>query len=122
LRDCAVLCRGNWCLLSKFCPDLPDRLKRLRTFVLLLLEEDGTIHRDRLLATYEQLQDALTPDQIKTVLTMVAKRVSGGWVPKIDDDDHFIIDHREVCKTHRAYWQRQQERFAEELRTYRQLT
>lgn len=118
LQETAVLCRGNWCLHSKSCIHLTDRLKRLRTLALLILEEDGIVHRDCLLSAFEDLDDPFLPDQIQSVLNMVGRLDSGGWKPKIEDDNEFIVNHREVCKLQRGYWQRQQERFAEELEAY----
>lgn len=140
LNVCAVLIRGNWCLHSKFfLVATSDRsqqqlLQRVRTFLLLLLQDRGVIHRSRLerVCSATGGPHAVTPDRLLSLLKLVAKKqpafaaaaatitsaVYGGWNLKIADDVAFLERHPDVCSLHESYWDRQRVRFARELKVY----
>jgi DNA-directed RNA polymerase III subunit RPC5 len=158
LNVCAVLVRGNWCLHSKFLnispssssgpgrkmavPEAPVNLaeqQRMRTFLLLLLQDEGSIDRVRLLRVYSDGADSdnpaaeapyftTTPQRILAMLKLVSKkharnvgtnRPRSGWVLKIDDDSGFMQQYPDVVALHESYWDRQRGRFARELEIYR---
>jgi len=130
LNVCAVLVRGNWCLHSKF---LPPRYRRERTFLLLLLQEKGVIHRQRLWERVYAPSAATTTarinaEQLLALLQQIGKRVTTataqeasnntGWVLQIADDDGFLQQHPETVQLHANYWKRQRQRFQHELTLY----
>jgi DNA-directed RNA polymerase III subunit RPC5 len=158
LNVCAVLVRGNWCLHSKFLnispssisgpgrklvvPEAPVKLaelQRLRTFLLLLLQDESSIDRVRLLRVYSDEADSdnpaadslyftTTPQRILAMLKLVARknarsdgtdRPRSGWVLKIDDDNGFLQRYLDIVALHESYWDRQRGRFARELEIYR---
>jgi len=121
LNVCAVLVRGNWCLHSKFLP----RFGRIRTFLLLLLVEDGVIDRRRVWervycssASNNSSSSSINPDQLLALLQQIGKRGPDGWVLQVSDDAGFIENHPDTVALHADYWKRQRQRFQKELGLY----
>jgi hypothetical protein len=120
LSVCAVVIRGNYCLNSKFLAELPARKKRARTFILLLLQERGTIQRKPLLRAFRIAENDYTvpPETLFVLLTQVAKKMSTFWQLKIEDDTAHILDYPEHHQMNQAFWGTQHERFEKELALY----
>jgi DNA-directed RNA polymerase-3 subunit RPC5 len=121
LNVCAVQVRGNFCLHSRFLP-LPESLRRVRTFILLLLEEEGVIERFRLTRVYSG-DSTVSPEKLLSLLQTVGKRTGSGWVLKIEDDNEFVAKHATGHnEKHAQYWQRQKKIFEKELTLYHKAT
>lgn len=117
LSVCAVLIRGNFCLHSKFL-SLPKSLQKARTFLLLLLQTQGAIHRSRLDAVYGP-NSSVTSERLLTVLKQLCKRTpSAGWILKVEDDFSFLTSYPDQTLLHQQYWERQGMRYALDLISY----
>lgn len=116
LNACAVLVRGNWCLHSKFLP----RFGKIRTLLLLILQDDGWIDRRRLWHQVYRGSTKIHPEQLLALLQQIGKQRPGGhgWILQVAADDNFSEDHLEIVQLHEEYWARQRKRFRRELALY----
>ena len=116
LNACAVLVRGNWCLHSKFLP----RFGKIRTLLLLILQEDGWIDRRRLWDQVYSDRGKIHPDQLLAPLQQIGKQRPGGhgWILQIAADDNFSRIYPKTVQLHEQYWARQRQRFQRELALY----
>lgn len=133
LTSCAVLVRGNYVLQSRLL-SLPKSLAKARTFILLLLQSIGVIHRRRLDLVFgigvendnsnnsgrgAIIQDEfLTAETVFMLLKQVARKTSDGWVLKIQDDIAFLNRFPENANIYMTYWGRQMLPFQANLQRY----
>jgi hypothetical protein len=114
----AVMIRGNFCLHSKYLA-VPKALQRARTFMLYLLQTEGSIQRSRLDAVYED-EPKVRTEQLLALLEQLCQRGgTRGWTLKIEDDIGFVVGHQDQAALHQQYWNRQVTRFSTELTRYR---
>jgi DNA-directed RNA polymerase-3 subunit RPC5 len=116
LSVCAVLIRGNFTLHSKYL-SLPKVLQKARTFMLVVLQTQGAIHRSRLDAVYES-DTRVTSERLLTILEQLCQRTPAGWNLKIEDDLSFLTIFPEQATLHQQYWERQGPRFESHLEVY----
>jgi DNA-directed RNA polymerase III subunit RPC5 len=124
LDACSIIVRGNYCLQSKYL-NITDMLKPVRTFILLLLVENGFVNRTRVSSVFQH-NHQFTPEKLFAILDMVAKKNPNrsndedkrGWIPKIEDDDEFISANSDRHQRHMEYWAKQKERFQKQLNLY----
>jgi len=119
LSSCAFLVRGNFILQSRLLP-LPTAVGQARTFLLLMLQSVGVVHRPRLEYTY-QGDDQVTPEVLLMLLEQVATRTTSGWKPKIDDDLVFESNFPDAVSVHLAFWKKQVRRFSGMVERYRNI-
>jgi hypothetical protein len=117
LSVCAVMIRGNYCLNSKFLPTLPDKMKRARTFFLLLLQKRGALERTRLMQVYNTA-DSVSSESLLVLLRTLSKFTDQGWVLKIEDDLGHIMRFPDSHRLHEEYWESQAERYKDEISRY----
>jgi DNA-directed RNA polymerase-3 subunit RPC5 len=113
----AVMIRGNFCLHSKYLA-VPKALQRARTFMLYLLQTEGSIQRSRLDAVYKD-EPKVRTEQLLALLEQLCRRGTRGWTLKIEDDIGFVVGHQDQAALHQQYWNRQVLRFSTELTRYR---
>lgn len=119
LSSCAFLIRGNFILQSRLLP-LPTAVGQARTFILLMLQSVGVVHRKRLEYVY-QGDDQVTPEVLLMLLQQVATRTSVGWKAKVEDDDTFENNFPEAVPIYLEFWKRQVRRFSGLVERYRQV-
>lgn len=140
LGSCAVLVRGNFCLASRLLPFPSPAMTQARTFLLLLFQTMGVVHRARLehvysprggttnglngnrrpSANWDDSDGEVTPAVLQMLLEQVGKKTHGGWVSKVDDDATFGEAHPQAALVHVRYWAEQLERFRDKLLRYRE--
>lgn len=113
----AVMIRGNFCLHSKYLA-VPKALQKVRTFMLYLLQTEGSIQRSRLDAVYKD-EPKVRTEQLLALLEQLCQRGTRGWTLKIEDDIGFVVGHQDQAALHQLYWNRQVLRFSSELTRYR---
>jgi hypothetical protein len=113
----AVMIRGNFCLHSKYLA-VPKALQRARTFMLYLLQTEGSIQRSRLDAVYKD-EPKVRTEQLLALLEQLCQKGPRGWSLKIEDDIGFVMGHHDQAALHQQYWNRQVLRFSTELTRYR---
>jgi DNA-directed RNA polymerase-3 subunit RPC5 len=113
----AVMVRGNFCLHSKYLA-VPKALKGARTFMLYLLQTEGSLQRSRLDAVYKD-EPRVKSEQLLALLEQLCQRATRGWTLKIEDDMVFVVRQQEQAALHQQYWDRQGMRFRSELTRYR---
>jgi hypothetical protein len=114
----AVMIRGNFCLHSKYL-SVPKALQRARTFMLYLLQTEGSIQRSRLDAVYKD-EPRVTTEQLLALLEQLCRQGgTRGWTLKIEDDISFVARHQDQAALHQQYWNRQVLRVSSELTRYR---
>jgi DNA-directed RNA polymerase III subunit RPC5 len=137
LASCAILVRGNYVLQSRLLRRLPKPVAKARTFLLLLLQCIGVIHRSRIdyvfgicalskdtADVYDDddaspfYHESLTSETILMLLDQVAKITPDGWVLRGQDDSNFLHRFPENTNLHVEYWGRQMVRFQEYLQRY----
>lgn len=118
LNVCAVIVRGNLCLRSKFLSSMPSILHQARTFILLLMQTEGILHRRRLEHVFCN-DTRVTSEHILRLLQQVCQRTPAGWTLKIEDDAAVLDRYPEQATLHQQYWERQAERYASWLDSYR---
>lgn len=130
LASCAVMLRGNYCLQSRLIPKLPKAVAKARTFIMLLLQSTGVVHRSRLdyvfgLSNSTDKDDIdnfphkdLTPEIILMLLEQVGKKTAGGWILRGQDDVSFVTKFPQNSALHMQYWGRQMIRFQDHLQCY----
>ena len=115
LQVCAIQVHGNYCLNSKFMATLTPAKKKVRTFILLLLQERACVERERLIHVF---RGEVTPEAQLVLLNQVARKAYRGWCLKIDADQGHVQDYLDNTQAHQAYWVAQKKRFAKELTRY----
>jgi hypothetical protein len=117
LSSCAYFLRGNFILQSRLLP-LPLAVGLARTFILLMLQSVGVVHRARLEYAYEG-DDQVTPEVLLMLLQQVATLTSEGWRAKVEDDVNFEINFPQAAPIHLAFWKKQVRRFSGMVERYR---
>jgi hypothetical protein len=118
--------------------------QRLRTLVLLLLQDYGRVHRTQLLEVVRHMNNnshttttggstfVFTSDHVFVLLRQIARQklpthvggsgsTAGGgsyWIPKVEDDSSFIRTYPTIMELHATYWKKQRIRFVHELELY----
>ena len=142
LSSCAVMVSGNYVIQSRLL-QLPKRVTKARTFMLLLLQSLGIIRRGRLdcalgiqntsnvngisgvkkEAGHENNENILpdsdlTEESIFMILNQMARKTPDGWVLKVEKDAQFLATFPENTELHMQYWGRQMIRFQDHLQRY----
>jgi DNA-directed RNA polymerase III subunit RPC5 len=123
LSVCAWNVRGNYCLNSRFLPNLSEPVKRGRAFILLLLQHRGFVQRQQLMKVFsssdnDRFATLLSADTVLVLLQQVAKKIKGGWTLKIMDDKDHLMRFPENQRLHEDYWERQAERYNDTIALY----
>ena len=83
---------------------VPKALQRARTFMLYLLQTEGSIQRSRLDAVYKD-QPKVRTEQLLALLEQLCQRGGGtrGWILKIEYDIGFVVGHQDHAALHHPY-------------------
>ena len=118
LSVCAVQVRGNFVLHSRFLPQLSAADRNARTFILLLLQIDGSIHRTQLRRVLANNRKVSSQRLLALLKQVAIQTVDQGWKLKIEDDHAFLSQFPEQSALHQQFWEQQQERYEEQLEIY----
>ena len=141
LSACAVMVSGNFVIQSRLL-QLPKSVTKARTFMMLLLQSMGIIHRsrlDRALGIKKTTtgvkkeeghddgdnddgdivpDDDLTDESILMLLEQMAQKTADGWILKVQEDAQFLVKFPENTELYMQYWGRQTLRFQDHLQRY----
>lgn len=114
LSASAVMIRGNFILKSSLIAFNSQHVADARDLILLLLNKNGFVQREKLIKVYESLGEddpasiVVTPSAITAILQMVAKKAVNGMEPKIDDNVEFLTTFGPLMTLHADYWERKE--------------
>jgi DNA-directed RNA polymerase III subunit RPC5 len=116
LATVAVMVRGNYALQSCHV-SLPDGLQKVRTFILFILQRDGFVERRKVERAFA-FDARVSPQRVLILLQQVGKKVTRGWILKVDPDERFERLHPEQCRKNDVYWERKGVQFEDILTVY----